>query len=136
MPVWRDTEGNIYDSFDELGVEHLKNVVVLLTKRAEEARKAYKSDKNLRRDLEAIFTEARWRELLLLLEDASRALKKRLNSENEWTLDLAPKTPQQALANAEMILPKRRKGKGVAVETTGRIVERPRKLRIENPSSQ
>ena len=132
MPVWRDADGNTYNSWDELGLDHLKNVVVLLTKRAEEAKRLYNSF--IAPGANAYYAEERWRELLVLLEDASRTLKRRLNSDNAFELDPAPATPQEAFSRAERVLgdtPRRASKQRSASVREGKIVERPRKLRIE-----
>lgn len=145
-PVWRDADGNQYNSWDELGLDHLKNVVALLTKRAEEAQKEFKRLKQRKADQAELtytyYAEENWRELLLVLEGASRALKRRLDSDNAFELDPAPLTPQEALTRAGSVLgeaPRRadkQRGSPVSPAREGKIVERPRKLRIEENSNQ
>lgn len=134
MPVWRDAEGVVYENWNQLGLEHLKNVVVLLAKRVEEAQREWKKQKRLNEDqVYTLYFESRWRELLVLLENASRVLRERLGGNDQdkfaWELDSPSKTPLEVLVDAKELLPKRRKDR--TVETVSKIVERPRKLRIE-----
>ena len=126
-PVWIDANGNRYDSWNQLTLDHLKNVVVLLTKRAKEGQREWN-----RYTFSVI--EYQWRQTLITLEDASRALRNRLDSADPWALDSAPKTPQEALISAGNVLgeaPRRKsKQRGTSL-SEGKIVELPRKLRIE-----
>lgn len=144
MPVWRDTSGRVYDSWEDLSVDHLKNVVVLLAKRAEEAQKEFNKYRDVKDDslTYKYLAEERWRGLLITLEEASRNLKSRIESGDQWALDPAPKTAEEAIKYAveriwdaregKLLVVKRARTANKAVNTisAGKIEERPRKLRM------
>ena len=109
VPVWRSGGGKVYDTWDDLGLEHLDSVVQLLKKQVEKAQYKYNRAVSVKLPW---YTQAGlervWTKQLLRLESAKSALEKRVNGKESWDI-LISQRPKQVrnIVNKTGELPRR-----------------------------
>ena len=115
--VWRSADGVEYESWADLEDSHLKNIIILLKKRTEEAQKLW--ERFNQQSWKPVYSpgdlpyytgpslygayERRWRSLLLMLEEATRELARR-EKITEWELEEAPESGAELVAGIKKLI--------------------------------